>query len=454
MPKSGLWITAGAEKLADAVLNSIENNDQFSTTVTQSRIKPRHAEIALVSLNGTSVDYIGISQVGRRVATGQVTIAISNLVGIDDLPCEEIEAKLPARFSKWFDPPSEGAWRPTPRLWEEILKVVRSERPVADERFDELNRMVAASRPVLGRRAGGLEVFERDAVASALQTFGGSAFRKRVLRRAGPPPKNPAVAPFLSQLREVSVREDPQITHDQSAFPGMEVARRDVIGSVVLTNGSEDLTILNCNRQPLEQTLGVDLIYYSHRYDSFVLVQYKRMTDGNRGAEYRPGNDPSHDKELQRMIAAEDVLGQLPKMTDTGTTDFRLSGRPFYIKLCEPKAKAALDAGMVSGMYVPLDLWRSLLSSPEALGPKGGIVITWENCVRRFNNGEFTNLLRQGWIGSASGESKALSKIVEEVLSSGRMLVLAATTANRLSKDLRRDYLGRFATEDDPTSAI
>ena len=74
--------------------------------------------------------------------------------------------------------------------------------------------------------------------------------------------------------------------------------------------------------------------------------------------------------------------------------------------------------------------------------------------MRRFSNGEFTNLLRQGWIGSASGESKALSKIVEEVLANGRMLVLAATTTNRLSKDLRRDYLGRFATEDDPTSAI
>lgn len=253
MPKSGLWITAGAGKLADAVANSIQSNDQFSTTVTQSRIKPRLAEIALVSLQGTSVDYVGISQVGRRVATGQVTIAISNLIGIDDLPCDEIEAKLASRFSKSFDPPLEGAWRPTPRLWEEVLKIVRAERPGAIQKFDELNRMVAASRPARGRIAGGLEVFERDAIASALQTFGGSAFRKRVLRRAGPPPRNPAVAPFLSQLREISVREDPQITHDQSTFPGMAVARRDVVGSVVLTNGVEDLTILNCNRRPWKE---------------------------------------------------------------------------------------------------------------------------------------------------------------------------------------------------------
>jgi hypothetical protein len=43
----------------------------------------------------------------------------------------------------------------------------------------------------------------------------------------------------------VSIREDPQIIHDQAVFPGMGVSRRDVIGSVVLTDGKEYLTILN-----------------------------------------------------------------------------------------------------------------------------------------------------------------------------------------------------------------
>ena len=372
-PKAKIWSMdyRWGWKAGHAVTNSIERDDQFSTTVTQSRVKPRHAEIVLVSLQGPSVDYLGISQVGRRVATGQVTIAwISNLVEIDDLPCEKIEGKLPSRFSKWFDPPSEGAWRPTPRLWEEILKVVRAERPSASQNLDELNRLVAASRPVLGRIAGGLEVFERDAVASALQTFGGSAFRKKVLRRAGPPPKNLHSGSIpLPASGGLSSRRSLDYPRSE-CISGMEVSRRDVVGSVVFTNGVEDLTILNCNRQPLEQTLGVDLIYYSHRFDSFVLVQYKRMSEGKRGAEYRPGDDQSHNKELQCMTEAEEVLGKLPKMKEPGTSDFRLSSRPFYLKLCEPKAKAALDAGMVSGMYVPLDLWRSMLDFERHSAPK------------------------------------------------------------------------------------
>jgi hypothetical protein len=123
-----LWITAGGGKLAKAVANSIDAHEQFSTAVMQSKIKPRTAEVALVSLNGDLVDYVGISQVGRRVATGQVTIAVSNLKEIG-LLCEEIGAALPSRFAKYFWVPAEGAYRPTPRLWEEILNAIRDQRP-------------------------------------------------------------------------------------------------------------------------------------------------------------------------------------------------------------------------------------------------------------------------------------------------------------------------------------
>ena len=234
----------------------------------------------------------------------------------------------------------------------------------------------------------------------------------------------------------------------------MKVARRDVVGSVVLGNGGEFLTILNCNRQPLERTLGVDLIYYNHRFDSFVLVQYKRMTESDRGAEYRPESDKGHEKELERMINADRLLRRAPKgkMQEAGA--FRLLERPFYVKLCESKLKAALDAGMVSGMYVPLGLWRSLLESQVVQGPRGGILITWQNCERHLNNAEFTHLLRKGWIGSAAGSSKFLAQLIEEVLGSGRMLILARTSSGRESRDQRRDMEGRFAAEDDPAGAF
>ena len=449
----GLWISIGGGPLADRIALAIETRWEFSYPVSEAEVRPRRAELVIVSLHGTRPDYIGLSQAGRQVATGQVTLMISNLVPVRRMDRSAVRAALPKRFGSHYDPPAKGVTRPTPRLWEEIQQVLVERTARSDARLDDLrDALREADKRPQGRISGGLEIFERDAVASALQTWGGAGTRKRVMRSAISSADE--TAPFLSRLRNVPLREDPQISHDHATFPGMTVAARDIVGSIVLTSGPDKLTILNCNRQPLEQTLGVDLIYYNHRFKSFVLVQYKRMTERNGILRYRPAQDSSHKKEMSRMLSAEELLQTIPVARSSDTDTYRLSKKPFFIKLCETKAKAALDSGMVSGMYVPLSLWRKLLKSPRVRGPRGGIQITWENCARRFSNGEFTNLLRYGWIGSSAEHSEKLSEIIESVLGSGRMLVLAATSPGSGSRDFRRDNIGRFASEDDPEGSF
>lgn len=454
--KHGLWYAIGGGPLNEQVEIRIEKDDQFSATAITRDVRPKRAELVIVSMAGRRADYLAIAQRGRMVATGQVTVVISNLVSLGRLDAGSIRERLPEKFRQHFDPPSKhGWWRPTPRLWEEIQKAIADAMPDTREPTHDLRSILAGSQGGGGRVEGGLEVFERDAVASALQAWGGDAFRKRVLRSAVPRRAAP-VAPFLSQLEVVRLREDPQIAIDHINFPGMEIARKDMVGSVVFGGREGDgyLTILNCNRQPLEESLGVDLIYYSHRFESFVLVQYKRMRERKNGTPlYRPGSDPDHDKEIKRMRAAERAMRDLPRTRDTGTDTYRLSSRPFYMKLCEPKAKAALDAGMVSGMYIPLGLWRRQLRSPETKGPRDGVVMNWDTCTRRFSNSEFTRLLSRGWIGSKPGRSAYLSSVIENVLGSGRMLVLAATSAGRSPLDARRDGMGRYVAEDDPAGA-
>jgi hypothetical protein len=234
----------------------------------------------------------------------------------------------------------------------------------------------------------------------------------------------------------------------------MTIASRDIVSAVTLNEGTERITILNCNRQPLEETLGVDLIYYSHRFEAFTLVQYKRMVDENGTAGYRLKSDPNYKIEIARMHSSELLLQSLPRNKKPGVDAYRLTARPFFIKLCETKASIELDSGMVSGMYVPLEMWEALVKSEKAKGPRGAVRITWENCVRRLRNGEFTNLLRYGWIGSTAEQTEKLSEIVEAVLGAGRMLVLAATKPGNASTDYRRDNWGRFAAEDDPEGAF
>jgi hypothetical protein len=448
---SGLWIAVGGGALVDDIAASIERDGQFTTTVAVSDVKPRTAEIVIVSMYGSDPMYVGISQAGRRVATGQKTIAISHLKELDRLSNEQIRARLPNRLATRFHPPSAGAYRPTPRLWEEILNIAATSLP--DNALHDLRTVIDDADVLQDWIEGGLEVLERDAIASALQTWGGTIVRKRILRNVVPAGGAP-VASFLSRLRNVSVREDPQINHDQGVFPGMKIARRDIVGSVVLSSGRDHLTILNCNRQPLEQTLGVDLIYYNHYFDSFVLVQYKRMVDEQYGPVYRPSRDASHEKELKRMSYVESALLKAEQGKADAMKSYRLSTRAFYLKLCEAKAKAALDPGMASGMYVPLGLWRELIKTQTVRGPGGGIAVNWDNCWRRFSNIEFASLLRHGWIGSAGGQSKLLAKIIEGVLSGRRMLILAGSGGGKPSRDWRRDTMGRFAADDDPAGAI
>lgn len=451
--EDGLWVAINGGALADKIHYAIENHGQFSYPIPQGDFRPRRAELVVVSLGDRKADYFGISIRSKFGTTGQTNVMISNLMPVEQLSLAGVLESLPKRFQSNFSPPVEGIYRPTPKLWEALLGILIPRNPQNKIRFDAIQRALTAANRVGGRsRAGGLEAFERDAIASALQAWGGPTARRRILRSAVPAVDERA--PFLASLRDVTSREDPQINHDHTVFPGMTISRRDIVGSVTLTDGPNQITILNCNRQPLEQTLGVDLIYYSHRFKAFVLVQYKRMVEENGIPGYRPYSDSNHAKELARMRLAEQLLQTIPNEPLNDTADFRLSSAPFFVKLCEAKAPVALDSGMVTGMYVPLQLWESLISSPTVVGPKGGVNVTWENCTRRFSNGEFTNLLRYGWIGSTESHTQKLSEIIERVLDSGRMLILAATEPGTGSKDYRRDNWGRFAIEDDLEAAF
>jgi hypothetical protein len=230
----GLWITVGSA-LRGAVEASIERDEQFTTTVPSVDVKPRPAELIIISMDGVAVNYCGVSQVGRRVATGLITVVVSNVFPIDKLTVKLLRSRLPIRFLKWFKPPPGGAYRPSPGLWAAIIEIVVAQRTENKAKLRQLTKIIAGAGVPRGRISGGLEVFERDAVAAALQAWGGASYRKRILRKAVPGAASAPVAPFLAQLESVSVREDPQVDHDHATFPSFQIARRDIVGSVVLT---------------------------------------------------------------------------------------------------------------------------------------------------------------------------------------------------------------------------
>ena len=432
---------------ADQIRNAISRDDRFTDVVETGEGLVTRPEIILVALDDDRIEYVGVIESGRRVVTGQKTIAISHLTPVD-IDIEELLAKLPSKFSPRISFGGSGVDRLPPATWNALLGAVTEEREVSTA-LKRTNARIKSLQNLRVRGRDDLGLFEHDAVAVALETWGGTRERKRRLRSAAAPIDENA--PFLERLGAVDLREDPQINHDAQTLPGMAVARRYQTGIAVLENAQERLTIINCNRQPLEETLGVDLIYYNHVFKSFVLVQYKRMKRNSKGESiYRPDSDASYADEFKRMKSVSTELGTI-KCTETRTvSSFRLGTGAFYFKLCSDSAANATAEGMASGMYLPLRLWRSLLRSKETKGPRGGRLVSWDNCRRRFNNSQFTTLLRGGWIGSSPTQSLKLHEIIEKALGSKRAVVYAATSASSSSEDYRRDDLGRFASEDDP----
>jgi hypothetical protein len=92
---------------------------------------------------------------------------------------------------------------------------------------------------------------------------------------------------------------------DATQLPGFEAISADVTGRAVFQKHGERLVIYTANKLPLEQMLGVDLIYINETRGNIVMLQYKMLEEDmqdrdNRDWLFRP------DKQLRDEIAACD----------------------------------------------------------------------------------------------------------------------------------------------------
>lgn len=457
--KEAIWLRFQGSQ-AESIQRAIENRGEFTATVARSEVKPKKHQVCLVSLQYSgmhqigdvpdfSVDYVGISRSGSLVATDEKRIKVSNLIDAGRIDVQTLIERIPKRHGSRIPLGFGDPIRVPPKLTEELLGAIQGESQTVRSGMQGIRSRLAEMGRIELNPEGGLDVFERDAVITSLETFGGTNFRKEVLQ--GTQPATAATPSFLNRLSQYDVREDTQINFDAVNFPGFKLSQSEVFGAVQVENSTgQQLTILNCNRQPLEHTLGVDLVYYSHSFRSFVLVQYKRLVAEAGGkAVYRPDSDRNYAVELEKMNKAIEDLGRLPS-TINSVNDYRLGSDAFFFKFCEARQKSSLDAGMVSGMYIPLGIWNQFAGSDQSRGPRGGLRIDWDNHPRSFNNSRFCQLLKEGWIGSSAEQTERLDEIIEGTLAGRRMLILATTSPGESRSDQLRDDYGRFTDADDP----
>lgn len=228
---------------------------------------------------------------------------------------------------------------------------------------------------------------------------------------------------FLENVNRVQLSEDEMINHDLTIFNDWEKIKSNLVGMACFEKHNEKLFIWNINRKPLESVLGVDLIYYIEKYQSFIMIQYKRMLEENGAWIYRP-TDKSYKRELTNMRRFEE------KVTYTKTdhpNDFRLNECPFFFKLCPSTVKRDEEINLIRGMYVPFEYWEEIIKdNTYATGKNGGTAVTFENIGRYLTNTEFTALAQKAWIGSTVHKSKQIEELVSRAIQGDNAVALAA----------------------------
>lgn len=267
------------------------------------------------------------------------------------------------------------------------------------------------------RREEEVKGFEKDSLAFIMKCSGFDQYKFNLSQYDIYKDNTPS---FLRSLDMISVREDIMIIHDSNVFDDWKIIDKNLI-STTFSDGYKQLSILYSNRLPLEETLGVDLIYIDEINKTIVMVQYKRLT-GKSSPRYYPFSDKNYIKEIKAMF-------EIKKILDTHAhNDYRFNDAVFYFKLCK-SIQPSKQRDLIDGMYIPISYWSHLIDANNLVGKKGGISFSYDTVHKYFNNTTFINLLKTGLIGCREESFSYLTKLFEDLYNIGNSIMLAKLTS-------------------------
>lgn len=376
-----------------------------------------HAHVALL-MDGDSVKWIGQARGGHAITTFDRIITVDQIEAIDEARSSELAAVLPKRHHGLLDrrgilPPAGGS---------ALLDALVELRPSVADLVGRLQQPNDLRLP-RGRR-GEILSQERDGLGLLLDIGG---VGRNVLRAWTPPPVG---VPFLSGMPQTPALEDHLIAHDIDRFSDwLNVPTHDVAWRAYESRGRR-MFVMNANRTPVERTLGVDVVYWNEQEKAFVLVQYKKMTRVPHGKN-RSGTNrhhyvfrPDHNlgAELQRMTAIDTLC-------ETQPGDFRLLPTPCWLKLCRFDTQLRDPSALIGGMYLARAHFEELLN--KSAGPRGGKKLTYDNVPRHITNTMFTDLVKDGWVGSRGAATDQIEELIRQSLETRHAVVVGIETRDR-----------------------
>lgn len=429
---------------------SVVNEFTTATDNDPSAIQPM--ALGLLSLDTfikgdeLRITHIGIIRKGVRVSTGQVRIKVTDVFELSKaIAINEVISLMAPKFRKNAKQAfSIGYKKVSPKTGELLFEKMVELYPDHQSLFDRLYNKISGGKIKYSAPRTGDAATEKDALGVALDIFG--VDRSDILRSWEANADGTTGNSFLSGIQQYYSYEDDIINHDLRTLPGMQFVSENISGIAEFRNDhGEKLTVINANRKPLEKAMGVDLIYYHVYYDAFTFVQYKMMGDRTTDSEaYYYTNEPSHEKELERMNHMMSRFNETP-LSNT-LSDYRIAPCPIFFKVCKRIQLKQNDGSIAPGAYIPLDHWNILLTDPSTEGQRGGRRIGFQNLQKKYLGTQtFVDLVQRGLIGTQSKNSRSIALFIEDAVQRGNSVMYAIDHSTKR----RRDYGAERQIEDD-----
>lgn len=422
----GGYLIAFDEEQRNTFLSEIRGlEDGFTDALSRSDWPVRQWEVCGLMFKPGVITHWALARRGDKVVTGKVRVEFVEVCDTS-IRLDQVQAGLenPGQVKVISSRSGTGGSIGVP-AWGAMKLVIGRLNPASLAALERLERLKVQSREQIQRPGASVVALERDALGMALDVFDSTGkLRPRTLKGWVAPEGNHLTS-FLDGLRGVRTIEDQIIAHDAASFPESQGTGFTAIGAVFHL-GSRSLEVFNFNRTRVEHATGADLLYFNQKHNAWTLVQYKSMdrneSSREKEAVYRP--DETFDKEIGEMNGFRQETPDAWAPTE-GIAGYRLSGDGFYFKFCSRVQLEVLSEALMPGMYLPREYLIALLEDPEARGERGGRLVSFKNTGRHITNSLFSDLLRDGWIGTRGVSSEKVAEVVRKAVEADRSVTLA-----------------------------
>ena len=351
--------------------------------------------------------YVGILKSKRRTATIGGTIAIRECHPITPLQLGVLNNLLKSpRYHNDFRARTEADNQRLVRLPAGLsVSVVEALLAIDDNRkaFSRLLRsgllIPARPRPISARlQRSAIEMalsasgFPKDATPTVLEIFDA---------------EDTALYDLEGRLQEDSV-----VAHDARQIDGMAYVGSKATGVARFEDGRTVLDVITGNKLPLEEALGVDLVYVNETQRNIALVQYKMLERVGQDWIYRP------DRQLAEELRRMDRLSTLDN--DSGPP-YRLSSEYLFLKFVKRDSR-----NFGAPVILPLTHYRQLCAMDEHKGPRGAFRVSYDALGGHYLREQpFLELVRDGYLGSYPSTMAKIKAMIAKLLAEGRPAVVA-----------------------------